>query len=325
MGEQTVELQLGPTRVRHAHLDADTIFVFSHPSASYRDAFLTEALVWHGAGVVGIDHRYVGARSTELDFREAAEDVAHAVAEVIPPGKRVVLVGHSGGAPLAALVQVRFRLADELILLAPHPSRAALLEAWIDPALRVDGTRDPDLDLWAEDRALPLDREFLTHYRAAQLTRIQRLAEAAAAHLRAGQGDAKLSIPGQCADPRFLDRSLDPNQRGKRFPLGDPRALNASSGFMADGVTARSFFDQWYRPTTPADLVRLTPYLSVPILSVAFGADALIFPSQTLELATALPPGSTVWTLDGAEHDPRDQPDHLDALARKMLAWLAHP
>lgn len=313
---------VGRARIRVVAPEAETLFVFCHPSQSYLDTFLTEALTWAGAGVVGVDGRYVEEGDADLDFELAAEDVARAVREVVPADKPLVLVGHSGGAPLAALIQTRYRLARALVFLAPHPSRAEILGNWIDPSLREDGTRDPELDLYAEGRKPPFSEEFIERYRQAQRDRIETIAATAAACLARGEPESKLPIPGAFADPRFVDRTLDPNQR-RTLPFGqEPRVLNNTSGFLADGCTARSFFEQWYPPTTSANLLGLARWLTVPVLSVAFGADPIIFPSQTLQVATALPRGSTVWTLEGAVHDPREQKDHLDALARKMLAWL---
>ncbi|MEL6188418.1 MAG: hypothetical protein AAFU79_27660, partial [Myxococcota bacterium] len=199
-----------------------------------------------------------------------------------------------------------------------------LLRCWIDPAVGRDGSRNPELDLYASERTFPLGREWVERYRTAQRQRLMAVAAEAARALGDGAPERRLEIPCCFADPRFRDRQLDPNQR-RSPPLGaDPAEVNQRSGFLADGSTARGFFEQWFLPTTPGNLLNLAPWFTVPVLSVAFGADPLIFPSQTLQVATALPRGSTVWTLENAIHNPEDQKDHLDALSRKMLAWLSH-
>lgn len=319
-----VTTTVGRAQVSAVNLEAETIFAFCHPSVSYLSTFLTESLTWHGAGVVGVDGRYVQEGDSNLEHRWAAEDVGRALHEVVPSDRTLVLVGHSGGAPLAGLVQARYQLAHAMIFLAPHPSRAELLRRWIDPAVGSDGRRNPELDLYAADRPFPLLPEWVERYRAAQQRRLLATAEVAARALREGEPERRLDLPCLFADPRFRDRQLDPNQRNS-LPLGvDPALTNQRRGFLADGTTARTFFDQWYLPTTTANLLTLAPWLTVPVLSVAFGADPLIFPSETLEVAQALPRGSTVWTLENAIHHPGDQKDHLDALSRKMLAWLSH-
>lgn len=324
MGELTVNHhEIGRARASTAALDAETLFVFAHPSRSSLDSFLAESLVWHGAGFIGIDCRYVAEGDDDFVLRSALEDVAGALTALLPDGRRVVLVGQSGGAPFMAALEARYRFGEALVLLAPYVSRAERLARWIDPAVRDDGSRDPNLDLYAPGRTPPLARSFVERYRAAQWARIASLAEEAASHLRSGNPTAKLQIPHLCADPAFIDRSLDPNQRGA-CPLGEPANVNRQSGLLADGTTARAFFEQWYQPTCSADLRHLLPHLDMPVLSVAFGADALVMPSETSRVATALPRGSTLWTLDGARHDPSHQPDHVDALARKMLAWFDH-
>ena len=300
---------------------APVIFVFAHPSTSYLDTFLTEALVAAGAGVLGIDGRYVERGAGDLRFALAAEDVHDVVHRVVPRGRHIVLVGHSGGAPLMALTQIRYRLGHRVALLAAHPSRAHIFEAWVDGSVREDGSRDPALDLYAEGREMPLAPEFVARYRAAQRARVQRLARQAADHLRRDQPAATLAIPGGFADARFIDRHLDPNAR-TGVPFDDPQAMNQRAGFMADGTTVRSFFDQWYRPTTSADLLQLAPGIDRPLLNLVFGADGLVFPSQSATVARALPPHAVTETVAGAAHNPRRQAEVLELLAERLMRWV---
>lgn len=325
MGEPLTTIhEIGRARASTANLEAETVFVLAHPSRSMLDAFLIESVVWHGAGFIGVDSRYVAEGDDDFVLQNALADVASALQVLLPSGKHVILVGISGGAPLMAALEARYRYGEALVLLAPYVSRAERLARWIDPAVREDGSRDPNLDLFAPGRTPPFARSFVEQYRAAQWDRIARLAKVAARHLREGEPTARLRIPNLCADPAFVDRSLDPNQRSPDFPLGPPAEVNTKSGLLADGTTARAFFEQWYQPTSNADLRHLLPHLDMPVLSVAFGADALVMPSETSRVATALPRGSTLWTLEGAHHDPRGQPDHVDALVRKVLSWFDH-
>ncbi|MEM6959650.1 MAG: alpha/beta fold hydrolase [Myxococcota bacterium] len=255
----------------------------------------------------------------DLSFAAAAHDVAAAIHAHRKPGQRVILAGHSGGAPLMALVQTLYRAGDALALLAAHPSRADILRAWIDGAVRSDGSREPELDVYAT--ATPFGRTWVERYRLAQLERIEHLAGLASRALAEGDPERRLDAPHQFADPRFVDFTLDENERSSSAFKTPPATLNGEKAFMADGTTARAFFEQWYEPTSPANLIRLLPLVRVPVLHVVFGADHLVFPSQSERIAAALPEGAERAHLSGAPHNPRPLPDKCEELARLLLSW----
>ncbi|MEM9194040.1 MAG: alpha/beta fold hydrolase [Myxococcota bacterium] len=307
--------------VQHRNPEAAEVFVFAHPATSYENHFLTEALVSEGVGVLNVDGRFVG-EPHDLNFEDAALDIAQAIDDHAAKARKVILTGHSGGGPLMTLTHVRLGVGDGLVLLAAHPSRGHILEAWIDPCLREDGTRDPALDLY-RPRALPLDPEFVQRYRRAQRRRMARLADEAARYLRRGQPEARVAFPHACADPRFIDATLDPNGRDlAAFPFGDPADANQRPDFFGGWVTARSFLNQWYVPTTPANGPALAPHVRVPTLHISFGADGIVFPSQTTLYAERLPAAQTeVETLVDARHNPRSQPELLGPLAGRLSAW----
>ncbi|MGF1466707.1 MAG: alpha/beta hydrolase family protein [Sandaracinaceae bacterium] len=312
---------VGRATALHHNPKADLHLVFAHPSTSYADHFLAEALAARGVGVLNVDGRYVDD-AYDLRFLDAALDVAIAVDACVPRGARTVLVGHSGGGPLMALVQTRFGVGHALVLLAAHPSRAHILHGWIDPSVRADGTRDPALDLYS--REPPLDPAFLAAYRAAQTQRLVNLGREAGRHLLDGEPEARVPLRYIFAAPRFVDRKIDKNRRDPtRFPFGNPARVNAREGFMGGWVTARSFLDQWYLPTTSANGLALAPYLDVPVLHLAFGADHLVFPSHSDAWTSALPGRLTeAGVVPKALHNPRLQPRVVQRIAERMLAWL---
>lgn len=315
---------VGQAKVRLVGEPSELLFVFAHPTTSYLDHFLTRPLVERGVGVLNVDGRFVGDGS-DLRFEDAALDIARAIDAWAPTGSKVVLTGHSGGGSLMALVRVRLRVGDAVALLAPHPSRAHVLSEWIDPSVTDDGKRDPNLDLYRQDP--PLAADFVEAYRRAQLDRLHRIAEIAADRLRHGDHEARIPIDHVCADPRFVDPWIDANERDlSRFPFGVPASVNERNGFLVGAVSPVSFFDQWYLPTTTANGPFLAQSFDVPTIHVSFGADSLTFPSWARLWLNALPEAyATNWSIRGAVHNPRDQPDVTAALADRLIQWARSP
>ncbi|MEM9072817.1 MAG: alpha/beta fold hydrolase [Myxococcota bacterium] len=297
-------------KVVHHNPGAKVAFVFAHPSTSYADHFLSEALRERGVGVLNVDGRYVGD-AHDLSFHDAALDVARAIDAHVSKDTKVVLTGHSGGASLLALAHVRLGVGDRIALLAAHPSRAHILQDWIDPLTYLDGERPKP----------PFSSAFVATYRRAQRARIHAIAEQASKHLREGNPDAPVHFPHACADLRFVDRTLDANARGG-FPFGDPAVVNERTDFFGGWTTARSFLDQWYLPTTTANGIALAPFLRGPVLHLIFEADALVFPSQSALWTRALPDAS-VDVIRGAAHNPRGQESIVRDLAERLLAFTA--
>ncbi|MEN0065734.1 MAG: alpha/beta hydrolase [Myxococcota bacterium] len=313
--------RVGAATVAHHNPDADVVFVFGHPATSYLDHFLVEGLTASGVGVLNIDNRYVGD-AIDLSMNTAVADVAEGVRTCASRAKRIVLVGHSGGGPLMTMAQVQFGLGHAIVLLAAHPSRGHIFRDWIDPAVRSDGSRDPALDLFA--RTPPFQPEFVAAYRAAQDRRVRQLASQAADAMAKGAPSSIIAFSNLCADPRFVDPALDANDRDpEAFPFGEPAEVNARPNFFGGRSTARAFFEQWFVPTTPADGLRLAPYLRRPVLNIGFSADHLVFPSQFAQWRAALPDHADSEWLVGARHNPRGQPVITERLVERLLNFAA--
>src|SRR5690606_7971201 len=111
--------------------------------------------------------------------------------------RKVMLIGNSGGAALVSFYQAQaerltlthlahgapLSLSDAdlppvegIALAAAHGGRARLMREWIDPAVVDENDpmlTDPELDLYDPSRSLPLDEDFLAHFRAAQRARLE--------------------------------------------------------------------------------------------------------------------------------------------------------
>ncbi len=126
------------------------------------------------------------------------------------------------------------------MLLAAHISRHGTMTEWMDASIldETDPTkRDPELDLYNPDNPNqpPYTPEFLERYRQAQIARNRRITKWVKDKLAelkaAGRPDDEFAfvVHGTMADPRWLDPTVDPNERAPgTCYLGDPQVVNMS-------------------------------------------------------------------------------------------------
>ena len=286
--------------------------VVMHPTGLLHRAPLTVALAEAGFDVLSCPTRYRGAGATLL-MEHVAFDVAAAVRHARERfgATKVALVGWSGGASIAALAQAEatapsigrlpdgteyllaeagLERADALIHVAGHRSRAHLLRAWLDPSVldeRDPALRDPLLSLYGPSAPTPpYDATFLRSYRRAQRERHERLARWARRTL-ATHGDRAFAVYGTTADPRFLDRRVDPNERTTSFAFGDPAVQNDAPGGIARFTSCASFLSQWSVEDTAADALPALRRIDVPYLMVENEADDVCPRSHVLDLVGA--------------------------------------
>ena len=335
---------------------SDTIVIFMHPMGIMHYLPLPGALAAAGIHVLTAVSRYPN-NDNALIMEKVAIDlgkwVEHCRAKL--GYKRVVLGGWSGGGSLALFYQAeaenpRVRhtpagdppdltsaalpAADAVMLLAAHVSRAHTLTEWMDPSIRDENdpaSRDPAWNLY--DPACPqppYTEAFLAEFRARQLARNRRItqwAEATLADLTAREGphaERAFIVHGTMADPRWLDPSVDANDRiPGRCYLGDPRLINDSPGGLGRFTTLRSWLSQWSHDRSNADGVACGPRISVPVLVIGNSADDACTPSHTQRLydCVAQVP-RTLHTIQGATHYYAFQPDKLAEATMAVADWL---
>lgn len=326
-----------------------TAYVLSHPARDVLDHWLIEPLQRRGRTVLAVNTRFAGDDSN-LIMERAIQDIGVAVRHLRDAGyQRVVLIGSSGGAALAAFYQAEAEQvtvwntpdglpivldpeempkADAIALLAAHPGRAYVMSEWLDPAvLREDDLlcTNPALDMYLPENGPPYDDVWLDRFRAAQVARNEWLTDFALGRLRQfahdniHADDEAFVIHRTMADPRFLDPDLDPSDREPGTPWGDPRALNYAPGAIGRFSTLRSFLSQWSLRTSRADGPACLARTSVPVLNVELGSDQLVFPSQTAAWAAAVGDRATAFRLKGANHYP--SPDLVEELADNLVDW----
>ncbi|MCX0271895.1 alpha/beta hydrolase [Nocardia zapadnayensis] len=207
---------------------------------------------------------------------------------------------------------------DAAVFMAPHPGQGALLRRLIDPSVADEAdplSVVPELDPFspANGFAAPGESstytpEFIDRYRTAQAERIARIdaeakarvaiADEARARFKASSDPADrrvslvprvLTVYRTDADLRFVDLSIDPNERPYGSLFGRRPDLT-NYGLVGFGrlVTPDAWMSTWSANTTNADFLRCAPAVQAPTLFVELTGDAVCFPSDATAMVAAL-------------------------------------
>ena len=326
---------------------SDSVLVFMHPIGGGAYLPMVNALARAGHHVI-----YAGSRYRGTDSNLIMEKVIEDLGEVIKDAKNrlgystVVLAGWSGGGSLSLYYQqqagqqgeaLHLLPADGIMLLAAHISRHGTLTEWLDASI-VDESdpsrRDPELDLYNPDNPNqpPYTLEFLRRYRRAQIDRNRRITKWVKAKLAElqdqGRADEEFCfvVHGTMADPRWLDPTVDPNDRepGTCY-LGDPRFVNNSPIGLARYCSLRSWLSQWSYDDARGDGVTCGHDITVPTLVIGNLADDACTPSHTRRLFEAIGhPDKEMHEIPGANHyySGPDQRETLKQAVGVITDWL---
>ena len=334
---------------------SETCLVTMHPIGGTGWLPVMSQFARSGVHVLACDSRYRGA-DYALNMEKVTMDLGSAVrhAREVLGYKHVVLLGWSGGGSLSAFYQAQAEQptvtsspcgggpdlttaallpADAVVMMAAHVSRHGTLTEWIDPSITDESDpnkRDPDLDLYSGLIPPPYESEFLAQYRAAQVARNRKITawvKHKLAELRdAGRENEEFAFVthGTMADPRWLDPSVDPNDRvpGTCY-LGDPKVVNNGPVGLARFCTLRSWLSQWSfddaNACGPTSLARV----STPVLVVGNSADDACTPSHTEALFDAVTHERKAKVeIKGANHYYMGQPELAAEATGAVLDWL---
>ncbi|MEM8855528.1 MAG: alpha/beta hydrolase, partial [Pseudomonadota bacterium] len=226
--------------------------------------------------------------------------------------------------------------ADGIVLCAAHPGRSRTFGDWLDPALideRDTLSVDPEFDLFSGAHGPPFSHAFLTRFRAAQKERRKRLEAWVWARLRLlrsnpeGPQDEAFVIYRTHADPRFLDLSLDANDRAPGSLWGVPHEVNTAANAMGRFTTLTAFLSQW-STASRADGPDRMAETSVPVQLFDYTADQSVFPSSNkawLDAIASREKGgeAEVITIKGGDHYLAGLPDLVDEVATKIAERFA--
>ena len=323
-----------------------------HPTSNFLGHYMPLPLAQLGISCLALNSRYVGS-DMMLSMERILQDVGAGVSYLLRRGfKRVYLFGNSGGAALSAFYQAQAELltvtrgpdggaldlvpedlprADGIILTAAHPGRSRLIAEWLDPSVideRDAFATNCDLDLYAANRRVPFDREFVDRFRAAQIKRRDRIDAWVQERLRIlaadprGPQDQAFLVFRTHSDPRFLDLSLDANDRAAGSIWGDPRSVNYGPNAMGRVCTLRSWLSQWSAFSNadgPTNLRRT----AVPVLLHTHTADASTFPSTAKLWREAAGERLTEVDIRGGNHYLYGQPELVLQSAASIREWIA--
>lgn len=331
--------------------------IVMHPTSNFMGHYLIAPLAARGVACMGLNSRYAG-NDTLLLMERVIQDLGAGVQFLRRQGyDKVVLVGNSGGAALASFYQAQAenldieamvdgdpaRLSPQdlppvqgLALCAAHEGRSFLMRHWIDPSLTDEHdvlSCDPALDMYDPRQAPPYGADFLQRFRAAQLARYrrvdgwvrERLHQLRSLREPGSPRDEVFVVYRTHADPRFLDLSLDANERQAGSVWGKgaagARGVNYAASQMGRVTSLTAWLSQWSpasRADGPANLARTR----VPALLCTYTGDQSTFPStRDAWLAAG---GSRIRNVDiaGGNHYLAGQPALVEQVADTMAEWI---
>lgn len=339
---------------------SDTALIVMHPVGAPAWLPVFAQLARAGHHIVACGTRYWSG-DAPLEMENAVLDLGACVRDAKERlgYKNVVLLGWSGGGSLMAgyqaeaekpvvqlsasgeetpLAGAKLIPGDAIMLVASHRSRHQLLTGQLDPSVldEIDPEkRDPALDIYdpANPAQPPFAADYLARYRAAQIARNRRISEWARDRLAGLKAKGRehdeycFVVHRTMADPRWIDPTVDPNQRKPNWTyLGDPRVVNDSASALGRFNSLRGWLSQWSYDYAQFDSVVSGPRISVPGMVMTAGADDACPPEHTDKMFDAMGSQDKVKiTIDHANHyfSGEDGKSHLSKAVGIISRWLA--
>jgi dienelactone hydrolase len=344
-------------RFRPEGHESDTLMVFMHPASTLQLLPVPRAMAATGAHVLCAASRYAKndtALIMEKVFLDLGAYIRHA--KHVWGYKYVALVGWSGGGSLAVSYQAEAEdptithtpagdpvnikeagliAADAIIYQAAHLSRAHLLADTIDPSVRDElhpDDRDIELDIYdpRNPNQPPYSTEYVARYRTAQLARMRRITAWARHTLavlqerKTGELERGFVVHRTLADPRFVDPTVDPNERKPRWCyMGNPETVNTGPVGLARYCTLRSWLSQWSLDDSKGNGLDGARRIRAPLLVIENSADdAVPQPHPQMLFEAAGSPDKTFKVIRGATHYYANQPELLKEATNLIREWL---
>lgn len=334
-----------------------TLVVMMHPTTSLQVLPVPRALAAAGLHVLCAGNRYF-RNDTPLIMEKVAVDLGVYIrhAREVWGYEKVVLLGWSGGGPLALFYQSQaehptvthtpagdpanlqsagLSAADGVIFQAANISRARLLSQSIDPSVLDE--HDPDrrnveLDIYdpRNPNKPPFSADYVAFYRAAQLERVRRRTAYVKETLdmlrrRGGKEQERgLLTHRTMADLRYVDPAIDPNDRPPGVCVsGDPESANSGPVGWARYSTLRSWLSQWSVYDSNVNGASAAGSITVPLMLMENSADEACPAADLPEIfAAAGSTDKTMHVLKGAKHYYQGQPELLAQATQLTLDWM---
>ncbi len=334
---------------------ARTLVIYMHPATTLQLLPMPRAMAERGMHVLCAGSRYA-RNDSALIMENVVLDLGAYMrhAREVWGYEKVVLAGWSGGGSLALLYQsqaekptithtpagdpvgildAKLPPADGFIFQAAHVSRAVTFTDWIDPSVLDENDpdrRDPSLDLYHPELKPPYSAEFLARFRAAQLARVRRrtdwVKEVLETLRRRGGKEIERGFVTHrtMAEPRFLDGSIEPNDRpiGTCF-MGVPETANSGPIGLARFSTLRSWLSQWSPDDTNAHGEKCAARIHVPMIAIEHTADDAVPQPHTRRIYDAAASADkTMTAIKGANHYFVGQPELLKQAVDTCVDWM---
>ena len=334
-----------------------TLVVMMHPTSSLQVLPVPRALAMAGVHVLCAGNRYF-RNDAPLIMEKVAVDLGVYVrhAREVWGYEKVILLGWSGGGPLALFYQSQAQRptvthtpagdpadlgaagllpADGIVFQAANISRARLLSQSIDPSVLDE--HDPDrrtleLDIYdpRNPNRPPYTPDYVAHYRQAQLARMRRRTDwvkETLEMLRRNGGkeqERSLLTHRTMADLRYVDPTIDPNDRPPGVCVsGDPESANSGPVGWARYSTLRSWLSQWSIYDSNVNGANAAAAITVPLMVMENSADEACPPADPPAIfAAAGSADKTMHILKGARHYYQGQPELLAQATRLTLDWM---
>lgn len=215
--------------------------------------------------------------------------------------------------------------ADAIVFVACHVGEGEALASWLDPSIVEEADRlsvIPELDMYSFDNGFRVppqtshySQEFLQAFYAAQKYRAARLDAVARARVaerrraftsaremadagdtgsqwqwfeRRAQIEGHMPIYRAMANPRFVDLSLDPDDRDVCAFNSDPRPdLMNYRHYQSPFLTPEAYLSTWSGPSSRANSVKCLSTVSDPFLCVHYRGDSICSLTQAREMCAA--------------------------------------
>lgn len=335
-----------------------TLIIFMHPATTLQLLPVPRPLAERGAHVLCAGSRYQ-RNDTPLIMEKVLLDLGAYIrhAKEVWGYEKIVIDGWSGGGALSLFYQsqaehptitqtpagdpidikaAKLIPANGLMFHAAHLARSITLCDWLDPSVINEDNPDRrvlELDIYdpANPNQPPYTKDFIEHFRAAQVARMRRRTawvkeQLATLRKRGGKELERGFVTHRTmADLRFMDPAVDANDRKPRWCyLGDPAVANCAPAGIGRYSTLRSWLSQWSFDDSNAHGPKCAPQVSVPLLAVENSADdAVPQPDVGIIHHAAGSRDKTFKVAQGATHYYLGQTEILNEVLDTCVSWLA--
>ncbi|HCU88621.1 MAG TPA: alpha/beta hydrolase [Gammaproteobacteria bacterium] len=334
-----------------------TVYIFMHPASTLQLLPMPQALADAGLHVICAGSRYP-KNDSALIMEKVAVDLGQYVryAREDLGYRKVILVGWSGGGSLSLfyqsqaespsithtpagdpydLTEAKLPIADGIIFIAAHLSRAETLTEWLDPSVIDElnpDQRDRKLDIYHPEcpHRPPFTQDFVATFRAAQIARNRRITQWAEELLGIfrkrddGEVERAFTVHRTMCDVRWIDPTVDPNGRKSNWTfLGDPRVVNAAPSGLGRYSSLRSWLSQWsYDKSQVKGVDSAKRIHATPILQIENQADDAVPATHNPLIHAALATSDKEFiSIKGATHYYAGQPMHLKQCIDTVIDW----